>query len=83
MATSLRKVGEFCWINVLTPRPPEAMEFFARVPGWTYFEMPGMGHGVRAGGRDIGGLFDQEGPNTPPGVPPHIGVMWGRSEARP
>ena len=37
--------------------------------------MPGIGHGVQVGGRDIGGLFDLEGPNTPPGTPPLIGVM--------
>src|SRR4051794_9925402 len=47
MATGIRKVGEFCWTNMLTPRPVEAMEFFGRVLGWTYYEMPGMGHGVR------------------------------------
>ena len=75
MDTGLRKNGEFCWINMLTPRPAEAMEFFAAVLGWTYFEMPGIGHGMRVGGRDIGGLFDLEGPNTPPGLPPYIGVM--------
>src|SRR4051794_2056895 len=75
MATRLRKTGEFCWINMLTSRPAEAMEFFAAVLGWTYFEMPGIGHGVRVGGRDIGGLFDLEGPDTPPGLPPYIGVL--------
>jgi predicted enzyme related to lactoylglutathione lyase len=26
-------------------------------------------------GRDVGGIFDLEGPNTPPGTRPHIGVM--------
>ena len=35
----------------------------------------GIGHGVRVGGRDVGGLFDLDGPNTPPGLKPHIGVM--------
>ena len=45
MATGIRRTGEFCWINMLTPRPAQAMEFFARVLGWTYFEMPGIGHG--------------------------------------
>ena len=75
MATALRKAGEFCWINMLTPRPAEAREFFAAVLGWTYFEMPGIGHGIRVGGRDIGGLFDLHGPNTPPGLLPVIGVM--------
>jgi predicted enzyme related to lactoylglutathione lyase len=75
MATAPRKAGEFCWINMLTPRPAEAMEFFAAVLGWTYFEIPGIGHGIRVGGRDIGGLFDLHGPTTPPGLPPYIGVM--------
>jgi uncharacterized protein len=75
MATGTRKTGEFCWINMLTPRPAEAREFFSKVLGWTYFEMPGMGHGIRVGGRDVGGLFDVVGPNTPPGLTPCIGVM--------
>src|SRR4051794_40467551 len=66
MATGTRKAGDFCWINMLTPRAAEAMGFFGRVLGWTYFEMPGLGHGMRVGGRDIGGLFDLEGPNPPP-----------------
>ena len=73
MAT--RSPGEFCWINMLTPQPDEARTFFSGVLGWTFFEMPGMGHGIKVGGRDIGGLFDLNGPNTPPGTPAHIGVM--------
>lgn len=75
MATGIRKAGEFCWVNILTPQPAEAMEFFAKVLGWTFYEMPPFGHGVRVGGRDIGGLFDLNGPNCPPGLPPAIGVM--------
>ena len=75
MATGIRKTGEFCWINMLTPQPAEAREFFGKLLGWTYFEMPGMGHGMQVDGRDIGGLFDLDGPNTPPGTPPLIGVM--------
>src|SRR5438477_399551 len=55
--TGIRKPGEFCWINMLTPQPAEAREFFGKVLGWTYFEMPGIGHGIKVGGRDIGGLF--------------------------
>jgi uncharacterized protein len=50
MATGRRKAGEFCWTNMLTPRPAAAMEFFSRLLGWTYFEIPGPGHGVRVGG---------------------------------
>ena len=65
MTTGTRKSGEFCWINMLTPRPTEARAFFGKLLGWTYGEIPGMGHAVKVGGRDIGGLFDLEGPNTP------------------
>jgi uncharacterized protein len=75
MATGTRKTGEFCWINMLTPQPEQAREFFGHILGWSYFEMPGLGHGIRVGGRDIGGLFDIDGPNTPPGLTPLIGVM--------
>jgi predicted enzyme related to lactoylglutathione lyase len=75
MTTGTRRAGEFCWINMLTPRPTEARDFFGKLLGWTYAEIPGMGHAVKVGGRDIGGLFDLEGPNTPPGTPAHIGVM--------
>lgn len=75
MGGRVRAPGEFCWVNMLTPRPDDAMAFFGGVLGWTYFEIPGLGHGIRVGGRDIGGLFDLDGPNTPPGTRPHIGVM--------
>ncbi|HEX3151108.1 MAG TPA: VOC family protein [Gemmataceae bacterium] len=71
----MRKAGEFCWINMLTPQPDAARDFFGKLLGWTYFEMPGLGHGIKVGGEDIGGLFDLNGPQTPPGLPPHIGVM--------
>jgi len=72
---STRRVGEFCWINMLTPRPAEACEFFAKLLGWTYGEIPGVGFNIKVDGRDIGGLFDLDGPNTPPGTRAHIGVM--------
>jgi predicted enzyme related to lactoylglutathione lyase len=81
MATGIRKPGEFCWINMLTPRPDEARAFFGELLGWTYLEMPGMGHRVQVQGHDIGGLFDLLGPNTPPGMPPLIGVMVKVSSA--
>lgn len=72
----IRKVGQFCWINILTPNPVEAMDFFTKVLGWSYAEMPAnMGHVIKVGGRDMGGLFDLNSPQTPPGTHPHIGVM--------
>ena len=75
MTTGIRSTGEFCWINMLTPQPAEAREFFGKLFDWTYAEIPGMGHSIQVGGRSVGGLFDLAGPNTPPGTPPHIGVM--------
>lgn len=75
MAVGARKPGQFCWINILSPEPAKACEFFTKVLGWSYFDMGGMGYGIRVGGKDMGGLFDLNGPNTPPGTPPVIGVM--------
>ena len=75
MATGIRKAGDFCWINIVTPEPTEAMEFFAKVLGWTFYEMPPYGHGVQVGGKDIGALFDIKGPSCPPGMSPVMGVM--------
>jgi predicted enzyme related to lactoylglutathione lyase len=75
MAARIRETGEFCWINMLTPQPNEAREFFGKLLGWTYEEIPGMGHRMQVGGRDIGGIFDLNSPQTPPGTPPLIGVM--------
>ena len=75
MTAGTRKAGEFCWINMLTPQPAEACEFFGKLLGWTFSEMPGMGFGVKVAGRDIGGLFDVVSPRTPNGTAPMIGVM--------
>lgn len=76
MTTGTRQPGEFCWINMLTPDPGKARDFFASLLGWTYTEIPLVGgHAIGIGGQDFGGLFDLAGPNTPPGTPPHIGVM--------
>lgn len=75
MTTGVRKSGDFCWVNILTPEPSEARKFFATVFGWGYVEIPGMGHRIQVAGHDIGGLFDLNRPDTPPGLPPHIGVM--------
>ncbi|MES2523156.1 MAG: VOC family protein [Gemmatimonadota bacterium] len=75
MATGVRSAGEFCWINILTPRPDQARQFFGALLGWGYAEMPGIGHRVQVGRHDVGGLFDLEGPMTPPGTPPGIGLM--------
>ena len=75
MATGIRKAGDFCWVNIMTPQPAEAMEFFARVLGWTFDEMPPYGHDVKVGGKAIAGLFDIDGPGCPKGLSPVMGVM--------
>ena len=75
MTTGARTTGDFCWINVLTPQPAQAREFFSQVLGWSYTELPGMGHIVQVDGHDIGGLWDLHGPNSPAGLSPTLGVM--------
>ena len=75
MAKRTRNPGEFCWINMITPQSQEARTFFAAMLGWTYGELPGMGHYIEVGGSRIGGLYDLSGPDMPPGTRPHIGVM--------
>ncbi|NOT34343.1 MAG: VOC family protein [Candidatus Eisenbacteria bacterium] len=75
MAKGIRKPGDFSWINMLTRHPDQAREFFGKLLGWTYIEIPGMGHRMQVDGHDIGGVFDLDGPNTPPGTPAYIGVM--------
>jgi len=75
MTTGTRKIGDFCWMNMLTAQPTEACAFFGTLLGWTYADMPGLGFLVKVGGREMGGLFDVAAPNTPKGTKPHIGVM--------
>jgi predicted enzyme related to lactoylglutathione lyase len=60
---------------MLTPKTAEARAFFADVLGWSYLELPGIGHLIRVGGREIGGLFDVVSPQTPQGTAPILGVM--------
>lgn len=75
MATRPREPGEFCWINIITSQPAAAQTFFAKLLGWTYAPIPGMGHRLQVGGRDFGGMFDLDGGQTPRGTQAGIGVM--------
>ena len=81
MGSGARKAGEFCWINVLTPNPAESKAWFSEILGWTYSDLAGMGDSIKVNGREIGGLFDLNSPNTPPGTPPLIGVMVKTDDA--
>ena len=75
MTTITHKPGEFCWINILSPDPDKARDFFATLLGWEFTEMRGMGHGIKVGGRNIGGLFNTVSERTPNGMQAVLGVM--------
>lgn len=75
MPNEMRKPGQFCWINIISPDLPATKAFFGSLLGWTFPEMPGMGFLIEVDGHRQGGLFDLNGPNTPPGQRPVIGVM--------
>jgi len=75
MTMGVRQAGDFCWINILTPQPAEAREFFGSLLGWSFSDLSGMGDLVKVGEHQIGGMFDINSPQTPPGTPAVIGVM--------
>lgn len=75
MTVGIRKPGEFCWVNMITPEPARARAFYEKVLGWSVTEMPGMGWTLQAGGRAFGAMFDIAAPSTPPGTRPQLGVM--------
>ena len=75
MTTRVKAPGEFCWINILTPQPDAARAFFADILGWTYGEIPGMGHFIKVGDCDAGGIFPNVGRDGKSEMHPMIGVM--------
>ncbi|MBK9549333.1 MAG: VOC family protein [Gemmatimonadetes bacterium] len=77
MLSGPRRIGEFCWINVLTPAASDAQAFFTAVLGWEYTALPPEmgGHLIKVGGEEVGGMWDTTGPNMPPSTPPGIGLM--------
>jgi predicted enzyme related to lactoylglutathione lyase len=72
--TGSRQLHEFCWINMLTRDMEAEQKFFADLFDWTYGAIPGMGFTIKVQGCDVGGLFDLDHPNTPKGLPAHIGM---------
>jgi len=74
MTDHVRPIGEFCWINVLSADPDGDRAFFAAVLGWTYREIPGMGHLILADDAQVGGIFRSVLPSWET-VPAGIGVM--------
>jgi len=75
MPNAYRNPGDFCWLNMLSPNPEKAREFFGAVLGWQFSEIPGVGHHIIVGGRKIGGLFNTVSPRTPNGMKAVLGVM--------
>lgn len=61
MTTGTRSPGDFCWINVLTPRPAQSCEFYSGLLGWTFGDIPGHGYSIKVGGKDVGTPPDQIG----------------------
>jgi predicted enzyme related to lactoylglutathione lyase len=74
MTTGPRSIGDFCWINMLSPEPDKAKDYFGRLLRWTFGEIPGMGYSIQVGGKQIGGLFDAKNPDGTP-TAAMIGVM--------
>lgn len=76
MTTGTRKMHDFCWINLMTPKAADARAFFADLFGWTYGDMgmPG-GQIIQVDGRAAGAMMDLDAGVMPPGTPPAIGVM--------
>jgi predicted enzyme related to lactoylglutathione lyase len=74
MTEGIRKPGEFCWFNILTPAPAEARAFFGTLLGWTFSDV-GMGHLVQVAGHAVGAMHDLSDPRTPKGTPPTLGLM--------
>lgn len=75
MADHARPIGDFCWINILSPDLDAERRFFGAVFGWTFDELPGMGWLVKVDGRQVGGLFPNVIPATGERFPAGIGVM--------
>jgi len=50
-------------------------KFFSELLDWSYLEIPGMGHRIQLGGKDVGGIFPAFDPQTQKPIPAGIGVM--------
>jgi predicted enzyme related to lactoylglutathione lyase len=77
MTTGIRTTHDFCWINLMTPQGGRAADFYAKLLGWTYGEMPGVPGGriILVEGRAAGALMDLDTVKMPPGTPAVIGVL--------
>lgn len=77
MTTGRRKFNDFCFINLMTPNGAKARDFFSKLLGWTWGEMPDAPGGtlILVEGKTAGALMDLDEAQMPPGIPPVVGVM--------
>ena len=63
-ATLVNTPGSMTWNDLVTPDPDAAAEFYGKVFGWTFEEVPETGgyRDIRNGGRSNGGMMQQDGP---------------------
>jgi uncharacterized protein len=60
--------GTFSWVDLATPDPAGAKEFYGALFGWEAEDMPGAGGTytiLRLGGRDVAACFAQNGAQPP------------------
>ena len=65
-ATLVNTPGSLAWNDLVTPDPEAAVDFYGKLFGWTFEEMPESGgyRVIRNGDRSNGGIFPQEGPSN-------------------
>ena len=63
-ATLVNTPGSMAWNDLVTPDPETAIDFYGKLFGWTFEEMPESGgyHVIRNGELSNGGIFPLEGP---------------------
>ena len=76
--------GAFCWIELGTTDQKAAKEFYGKLFGWTFVDMP-MGEGAaytmfKLKGRDVGAAYTLD-PRQHPGVPPHWMIYVATADA--
>ena len=65
-ATLVNTPGSMAWNDLVTPDPETAIDFYGKLFGWTFEEMPESGgyHVIRNGELSNGGIFPLEGPSN-------------------
>ena len=66
--------GTFCWLDLAASDAPLAKAFYAQAFGWTFEDQPANGGHFtrcRAGGNDVGTLYQLRRAQLEQGVPSH------------